>query len=119
MPGFNPTGLNPLEFGADQLAVFFCLRCRFSRRLNPLEFGADQLADGLLYTDMLRVLIPSNSGLISWPSLGTQPSGAQRLNPLEFGADQLALPSAPGGVNKKVLIPSNSGLISWRAAGSW
>ena len=57
--------------------------------LNPLEFGADQLACERAVAAVLAVLIPSNSGLISWLAAA-------------YGA----------GINQ-VLIPSNSGLISW------
>ena len=59
-------GLNPLEFGADQL-VGQKKNKDLELCLNPLEFGADQLA--------------------RWWEKGAAVEG---LNPLEFGADQLA-----------------------------
>ena len=80
--------------------------------LDPLEFGADQLA--LTGSDDGRqsVLIPSNSGLISWRKGPDMDNTQIGLNPLEFGADQLAYClDAPSYI--AVLIPSNSGLISW------
>ena len=61
-----------------------------AERLNPLEFGADQLALGGAGQETW-VLIPSNSGLISWLTETVRVASRYRLNPLEFGADQLAL----------------------------
>ena len=58
--------------------------------VNPLEFGADQLATGNDVRFGAKVLIPSNSGLISWRLLAVCQPCALSLNPLEFGADQLA-----------------------------
>ena len=88
--------LNPLEFGADQLADD-AHRAVVEHGLNPLEFGADQLAPPHMWADQPTVLIPSNSGLISWPSTWTNRCAQVSLNPLEFGADQLAHQKARRG----------------------
>ena len=81
--------LNPLEFGAGELATLLTLLTA-SLGLNPLEFGAGELAFVAGAMIWLAVLIPLSSGQVSWLQADYSPRNMLGLNPLEFGAGELA-----------------------------